>query len=185
MVYTCNSEGQEKTKYGEELRLSILNHIFANVPFENGQPKYIPLVQLPVGTELMITTRDVVHPIDTSEIPDVNGEPEKDIVFLPAGTHYLRVLEWEMIYFSPEEGEKRSVKPIYTRMSITSPFMANFDEDSITYRLQSGSITKIQCGPFKIDIRLLEDSTTKHRTRKSRRHGPRGKYRPLRKRRFQ
>jgi len=101
---------------------------------------YVPIFRLPPATEIVITC-------DTAcadpEPPDINGQPEQQVVRLEAGTYTLLVLPWPSILLNRPGKTTLIVKAYAQLLSPGSQFCANFDQDGVTFRLTTGVIRGI------------------------------------------
>ena len=160
-----------------------LNNALFRVPFEHGKPKYLPLDNLPTGTEVTFFTKTAIkpNPVVDDDIFEINGAPEELVYYMPEGEYKLRTLDWGTVSLSSEVFEGRVMKPLYNLLSITSTFTANFDENRTTFRLQTGLITQIRVGPYCMKIDDIKKQRLHTQNRKNK---VRGSYKLTRNRRF-
>lgn len=112
--------------------------------------RYIPLHQLPKGTEITIKAADA---LSDPEPRSINGRDEVDILRLGEGQYTLRILVWPTVLFSDLE-QSLEVKPHNVFLAPTSIFEANVDlpnpnresrndNQTTTFRLTTGKIGSI------------------------------------------
>ena len=66
-------------------------YAFRHVPRrDNGEYKYIPLNELPEGTEIKITTTDMAVPAEDDPEREINGLPETSLVKPVSGSYTLK-----------------------------------------------------------------------------------------------
>ena len=142
---------------------SHVAHAFRHVPRrEDGEYKYIPLNELPVGTEIKITTIDAVVPAE-EEVREVNGENETSLIKPVSGSYTLKTSLGSRMTFEGK-GSSVSVRRLYNALSAGSYFTANLDGQNegsenihnetwaTTYRLLTGMITKIEVPAINLTL---------------------------------
>lgn len=120
-----------------------LDRSFARVPIDCGKPMYVPLDKLIADVVIKIVTLDPVIPIQTDAPPGWVVQPEPDVIYAPGGAYTLRLRDWGRIDFLSKEEKRKSVRTVFSCLSVLSAFTANFDFRSVTYRLQTGIIQSI------------------------------------------
>lgn len=116
-----------------------IQYAMRRTPHFRGYYRYIPLHQLPSGTEVVF---DAQRGFEEFPRRLINGYEEENVVFLPEKRFVIRILNWPSVTFKPYNGVIE-VKPLYSFLSATSVFTANFDQEQVTYRLTTGKIKKI------------------------------------------
>ncbi len=139
---------------------------------------YVPLFSLPLGTEFFFATEEYTRETQKYHKPPppmiINGFVENLVLFVPAGRHKLQIWDSERVEMTFADGGSQILKPLLPRLSPTSTFSANFDENYITYRLQTGEITEIRIDNYRLTtedfdiIREQETTRSKPRQRESR-----------------
>lgn len=138
-------------------------YAFRHVPRrDNGEYKYIPLNELPEGTEIKITTTDMAVPADDEE-REINGETETSLVKPVSGSYTLKTSLGSRITFSGKDSSV-SVRRLYNALAAGSNFTANLDGQNegsenihteawaTTYRLVTGMITKIEVPAISLTL---------------------------------
>ncbi len=150
---TCDSPTPDAVAYA-----------FRHVPRrEDGTFKYIPLNELPEGTEIVITTIDATVPAEEDPEKEVNGLPETSLVKPVSGSYTLKTSLGSRITFSGK-GSSVSVRRLYNALAAGSHFTANLDGQNegsenihneawaTTYRLLTGMITKIEVPAINLTL---------------------------------
>lgn len=135
---------------------SSVQYAFRHTPRrDNGEFKYIPLNELPEGTEIRITTIDATVPSEEDPDKEVNGLPETSLIKPVSGSYTLKTSLGSRMTFEGK-GSSVSVRRLYNALAAGSHFTANLDgqnegseaihneEWATTYRLFTGMITKIE-----------------------------------------
>ncbi len=139
-----------------------LSHHLAAVARKRGKLKYIPLFSLPLGTEFFFTTEEYVH----SQHPKViNGYPEDLVLYIPSGRHKLQIWDSDQVEMTFGDGESQVLKPLFAYLAPTSAFTANFDENFVTYRLQTGEVTEIRIDNYCLRSDDFSDARVEETTR--------------------
>ena len=165
---------------------SQLKHALRRVPAENGQYKYVPLHELHPGTVITIQTNDPKPPKHEDDILEVNGHSETEVFYPSAGEYTLEIQEWGVIKMINPDGTSLLVKPSYRLLTVTAPFIANFDQNYVTFRLETGAISEIRVGNIVISEENTDEALAVKQNqreknfnrfdRPNRRFGPRGSY---------
>ena len=135
-------------------------HAFRRTPKIGRRWRYVPLSQLPEGTEVRIFTSEQRTPGEL-EPREVNGEDEIHVLRLPEGSYTLKVGEWGTVTLIDENGDTESLRPLHRVLAPGSCFQANVDrmigDENITFRLVTGEINHINLPQAGINL-LKEDS---------------------------
>lgn len=152
----------------EERIKTDLSIALATVTRRNGKLKYIPMFSLPPGVEFFFTTEEFVFP---QYCRTVNGKPEDTILYVPAGRHKLQIWDQNRVEMTFDDGESQVLKLLFSRLAPTSTFTANFDENFVTYRLQTGKITEIRIDNYCLRADDFSDERDEETTRPKPRQG--------------
>lgn len=155
-----------------------LKRALSSVTRKNGKLMYIPLFSLPLGAEFFFTTEEYTPETQKYHRPPppmiINGQLEDLVLYVPAGRHKLQIWPSEQVEMTFDDGESQVLKPLLPRLTPTSTFTANFDDNFVTYRLQTGEITEIRVDNYCLraddflDEREEETTRPKPRERVSR-----------------
>lgn len=148
------------------------------VPRSGGNWQYIPIKDMPVGTEIWFDTTNKSTPgnleprfsTDTELGEDFvfeASEPDEDVLRLPAGRYGLRVGETSAITLIYPDGSEEAVRPLYNLLAPTSCFQANVerikarrehpdDTWTTTFRLTTGVIDAIFIPGTRINLTLTD-----------------------------
>ena len=143
---------------------SSIAYAFRHVPRRStGEYKYIPLNELPEGTEIKITTIDATVPSEDDPDREINGASETSLIKPVSGSYTLKTSLGSRITFSGKDASL-SVRRLYNALSAGSHFTANLDiqnegseaihneEWATTFRLFTGMITKIEVPAINLTL---------------------------------
>lgn len=152
---------------------SEVDFAFRHVPrTPSGEYRYLPLNELPAGTEVFITTSDAAVPAEDDEEPrEVNGLKEGDLIKVSAGSYKLVIGDVRNNVHFSDNTSGYACKSLYNALAAGSYYTANLDMThdvatrinadegghATTYRLVTGVITKIEVP--SIDLTLSFDPT--------------------------
>ena len=145
----------------KRIKTGLSRHL-ASVARKRGKLKYIPLFSLPLGTEFFFTTEEYVHPPHPRI---VNGRSEDLVLYVRAGRHKLQILDTDQVEMTFDDGESQVLKPLFAYLAPTSTFTANFDENFVTYRLQTGEVTEIRIDNYCLRADDFSDERKEETTR--------------------
>jgi hypothetical protein len=139
------------------------------VPKMGSSWRFIPINQMPAGTEIVIESDARLTPGE-GEIRELNGLPEEyDVMRLPEGTYRLFCTERPRVAFEGPDGVRWDVSPLCNLLAPSSTFQANldlvneledrFDENwTTTYRLTTGRITRVYIPGTRFTLTLSDDN---------------------------